>query len=47
MSKEDVKSYIWDEVETLPRPEIEKLQVERLRIGIDRVRRLFLSTERN
>lgn len=37
MSKQDVKSYIWDEAETLPRPEIEKLQVERLRAGIDRV----------
>mgnify|MGYP003694408905 CR=1 FL=1 len=37
MSKQDVRSYIWDEVETLPRPEMEKLQVERLRAGIDRV----------
>ena len=37
MSKQDVKSYIWDEVESLPRPEMEKLQVERLRAGIDRV----------
>jgi phenylacetate-CoA ligase len=37
MSKQDVKSYIWDEVETLPRPAMEKLQVERLRVGIDRV----------
>ena len=37
MSKQDVKSYIWDEVETLPRPEMEKFQVERLRMGIDRV----------
>ena len=39
MSKQDVKSYIWDEIETLPRPEMEKLQVERLRTGIDRVSR--------
>jgi phenylacetate-coenzyme A ligase PaaK-like adenylate-forming protein len=37
MNKQDVRSYIWDEVETLPRPEMEKLQVERLRAGIDRV----------
>jgi phenylacetate-CoA ligase len=37
MSKQNVRSYIWDEVETLPRPEMEKLQVERLRAGIDRV----------
>jgi phenylacetate-CoA ligase len=37
MSKEEVRSYIWDEVESLPRPDLEKLQVERLRAGIDRV----------
>jgi phenylacetate-CoA ligase len=37
MSKPEVKSYIWNEVESLPRPELEKLQVERLRAGIDRV----------
>jgi phenylacetate-CoA ligase len=37
MSKQDVKSYIWDEVETLPRPAMEKLQVEQLQMGIDRV----------
>jgi phenylacetate-CoA ligase len=37
MSKPEVKSYIWDEVESLPRRELEKLQVERLRAGIDRV----------
>jgi len=37
MSKQDVRSYIWDEVESLPQREMEKLQVERLRAGIDRV----------
>jgi hypothetical protein len=37
MSKQPVRSYIWDELESLPRPELEKLQVERLRAGIDRV----------
>src|SRR6267142_4007764 len=37
MSKQDVRSYIWDEVETLPRPEMEKIQLEQLRAGIDRV----------
>jgi phenylacetate-coenzyme A ligase PaaK-like adenylate-forming protein len=37
MSKQDVRSYIWDEVESLPRREMERLQVERLRAGIDRV----------
>ncbi len=37
MSTQIVKSYIWDEVETLPPQEMEKLQVERLRAGIDRV----------
>jgi phenylacetate-CoA ligase len=39
MSKQDVRSYIWEEVETLPRREMEKLQVERLRAGIDRMSR--------
>jgi hypothetical protein len=37
MSQEPVRSYVWDEVESLPRREMEKLQVERLRAGIDRV----------
>jgi phenylacetate-CoA ligase len=37
MSRQDVRSYIWDGVETLPRREMEKLQVERLRAGIDRM----------
>src|SRR5882724_7970394 len=37
MSKQDVRSYIWDEVETLPRREMEKIQLEQLRAGIDRV----------
>jgi phenylacetate-CoA ligase len=39
MSKQDVRTYIWEEVETLPRREMEKLQVERLRAGIDRMSR--------
>ncbi len=34
---QSVRSYIWDEVESLPRAGLEKLQVERLRAGIDRV----------
>ena len=37
MSKRSVKSYIWDEVETLASREMEKLQVERLRAGVDRL----------
>jgi phenylacetate-CoA ligase len=37
MSTQDVRSYIWADVETLPPREMEKLQVERLRAGIDRV----------
>jgi phenylacetate-CoA ligase len=40
MNKRDVRSYIWDAVETLPRPEMEKLQVDRLRAGIDRVSKI-------
>ena len=32
-----VKPYIWDQAETLPRPEMEKLQVERLRACVERV----------
>src|SRR2546427_6815812 len=37
MTKQDVRSYIWDDVEALPPQEMERLQVERLRAGIDRV----------
>lgn len=37
MNSQGVRSYIWDKVECLPRPEMEKLQLERLRAGIDRV----------
>ena len=37
MSRQDVRSYIWDEVETLSPREMEKLQMERLRAGIDRM----------
>src|SRR6266536_2079740 len=37
MKPRDVSSYIRDEVETLPPPEREKLQVKRLRAGIDRI----------
>ena len=37
MSRQDVRSYVWDEVETLSPREMENLQVERLRAGIDRV----------
>ncbi|HEX2929577.1 MAG TPA: phenylacetate--CoA ligase [Candidatus Binatia bacterium] len=37
MNKRDVKSYIWDEVEAIPRHEMEKLQLERLRAGVDRL----------
>src|SRR5688572_18393331 len=35
-SRED-RSYIRDPVETLPRAELEKLQIQRLQSGIDRV----------
>ncbi len=34
-----IESYIWDEAETLPRPEIERLQVERLRACVEHVSR--------
>ncbi len=37
MTKQDVRSYIWDDVEALPPQEMKRLQVERLRAGIDRV----------
>lgn len=37
MSRQVVRSYIWDKVETIPPHEMEKLQVERLRTGIDRL----------
>ena len=37
MTKQDVRSYIWDDVEALPPQGMERLQVERLRAGIDRV----------
>jgi phenylacetate-CoA ligase len=37
MDRQDARSYIWDEVEILPRREMEKLQLKRLRAGIDRV----------
>lgn len=37
MTMDNVRSYIWDEVETMPPGEMEKLQVERLRAGVDRV----------
>ncbi len=37
MSKRSVKSYIWDQVESMPRADLEQLQVEHLRAGIDRV----------
>jgi phenylacetate-CoA ligase len=39
MNKQGLRSYVWDEVESLARPDMEKLQVERLRAGIDRVSR--------
>jgi phenylacetate-CoA ligase len=35
-----VKSYIRDQVETLPPQEMERLQVERLRAGVDRISKL-------
>ena len=37
MSKRSVKSYIWDEVETMAPQEMKKLQLERLRAGVDRL----------
>lgn len=39
MSKRMVRSYIWDNVESLPRREMGQLQLERLRAGIDRLSR--------
>jgi phenylacetate-CoA ligase len=37
MRTHDVRSYIWDDVEALPPQEMEKLQLDRLRAGIDRM----------
>jgi phenylacetate-CoA ligase len=37
MNKRLVKSYIWDQVEAISRDEMEKLQLERLRAGVDRL----------
>jgi phenylacetate-CoA ligase len=37
MSTQDVKSYIRDEIETIPPQHMEKLQVEWLRAGVERV----------
>ena len=37
MSTKEVKSYIWNQVETMSRLETEKLQVERLRACVERV----------
>jgi phenylacetate-CoA ligase len=34
-----VRSYVWDDVESLPSREMEQLQQERLRAGIERVSR--------
>lgn len=40
MNSQSIRSYIRDRVESLPRPEMEKLQLERLRAGIDRVSKI-------
>ena len=40
MNTHVVKSYIWDDVETLPPHKMEELQVDRLRAGIDRVSKM-------
>jgi phenylacetate-CoA ligase len=37
ITADDVKSYIRDEAETIPPQDMEKLQVERLRAGVERV----------
>src|SRR5688572_8997341 len=37
MTTQNVTSYIWDDVEALPPQEMEKLQLDRLRAGIDRM----------
>jgi phenylacetate-CoA ligase len=37
MKTQRVRSYVWDDVETMPPREMEGLQVERLRAGVDRV----------
>jgi phenylacetate-CoA ligase len=37
MGTQIVNSYIWDEVETIPPQDMEKLQVERLQAGIERL----------
>src|SRR4030095_4389072 len=42
MNKRLVKSYIWDQVEAISRDEMEKLQLERLRAGVDRLAKSVL-----
>jgi phenylacetate-CoA ligase len=37
MNKRVVKSYVWDEVEAISPPDMQRLQVERLRAGIGRL----------
>ena len=37
MASKGVEGYVWDQVECLPRPDLERLQVERLRACVDRV----------
>src|SRR5919109_1565534 len=37
MKTQRVRSYVWDDVETMPPREMEGLQMERLRAGVDRV----------
>ena len=39
MSVKAIEPYIWDQAETLPRPEMERLQVQRLRACVERVSR--------
>jgi phenylacetate-CoA ligase len=41
MSPQGVRSYIRDEVETIAPPDMERLQVERLRAGIDRASKMI------
>ncbi|HEY3231460.1 MAG TPA: phenylacetate--CoA ligase, partial [Roseiflexaceae bacterium] len=37
MSEKEMTSYIWDQAETLPRPDMEQLQIARLRECVERV----------
>jgi phenylacetate-coenzyme A ligase PaaK-like adenylate-forming protein len=40
VSRQSVRFYVWDKIETIPPREMESLQVERLRAGVDRLAKI-------